>query len=125
MEGFMPSFMWVVRDFALQMVDEENNELTSKDYLERTLMEKNGSDPKNEIRKHLKIFFKDRYCCTMIRPVTNEEELHNLESKELDELRAEFVEQVMTLRRKVLNRIKPKQINGINLNGETWICIAE
>ena len=31
---------------------------------------------------------------------------------ELDELRAEFVEQVMVLRRKVLNKIKPKVMNN-------------
>jgi len=71
-----PSFMWVVRDFALQLVDEEENEISSRDYLERALLEKGGSaDPKNDIRKHLKLFFKERECCTMIRPLTNEEEL--------------------------------------------------
>jgi len=31
---------------------------------------------------------------------------------ELEELRAEFVDQVMLLRRKVLNQIKPKTINN-------------
>jgi len=58
------------------------------------------------------MYFKERECCTMIRPLTNEEELQNLGSMELDELRAEFVEQVMLLRRKVINRIKPKTVNG-------------
>lgn len=48
----------------------------------------------------------------MIRPLTNEDELQNLEHMELEELRAEFVEQVMHLRRKVINRIKPKTVNG-------------
>jgi hypothetical protein len=36
----------------------------------------------------------------------------------LEELRPEFVEQVMTLRRKVINRIKPKMMHGKKLNGE-------
>jgi hypothetical protein len=36
---------------------------------------------------------------------------------ELEELRAEFVEQVMSLRRKVINRIKPKMLNGRRING--------
>ena len=71
---YLPSFMWVVRDFSLQLVDEEGNEMTSKEYLERALQER-GSDLKNEIRTHLKKFFKERECCTMIRPLTNEEEL--------------------------------------------------
>lgn len=66
--------MWVVRDFALQLVDEEGNDINSKEYLERALQEK-GSDMKNDIRKCLKTFFSDRDCCTMIRPLTNEDEL--------------------------------------------------
>jgi hypothetical protein len=40
----------------------------------------------------LKKFFKERECCTIIRPLTNEDELQNLGDMELDELRAEFVE---------------------------------
>jgi hypothetical protein len=66
--------MWVVRDFALQLCDENGSEINSREYLERALIEK-GNDSKNEIRKHLKMFFKDRECCTMIRPLTNEDEL--------------------------------------------------
>lgn len=48
----------------------------------------------------------------MIRPLTNEDELQNLEQMELIELRAEFVEQIMILRRKVLGNMKLKAING-------------
>lgn len=69
-------------------------------------------DPKNDIRRFIKMFFRERDCCTMIRPLTNEDELQNLERMELDELRAEFVEQVMHLRRKVINKVKPKTINN-------------
>jgi len=36
---------------------------------------------------------------------------------DLDELRAEFIEQVMGLRRKVMNRVKPKMLNGKKLTG--------
>ena len=70
----MPSFLWVVRDFALQLCDENGTEIGSKEYLERALLEK-GSDSKNDIRKCLKKFFKERECCTIIRPLTNEDEL--------------------------------------------------
>jgi hypothetical protein len=34
--------MWVVRDFALQLVDENHTEISSKEYLERALLEKGG-----------------------------------------------------------------------------------
>lgn len=35
----------------------------------------------------------------------------------MEKLRPEFVDQVYSLRKKVLNRVKPKKINGKNLNG--------
>ena len=40
----------------------------------------------------LKSFFKERDCCTMIRPLTKEENLQSLEKMDLEELRPEFVE---------------------------------
>jgi hypothetical protein len=94
--SYFPSFMWVVRDFTLQLVDQEGEPLTSKEYFEKALdCQKGFSDAveqKNRIRRLLKSFFKDRDCCTMIRPLTNEDELQNLCAMELDDLRADFVE---------------------------------
>jgi len=36
---------------------------------------------------------------------------------DISKLRPEFYEEVLSLRKKILNRIKPKQINDKNLNG--------
>lgn len=58
----------------------------------------------------MKSFFKERDCVTMIRPLTKEDELQNLDKMNLDELRGEFVEQIMVLKRKVIHKIKPKVI---------------
>lgn len=121
--------MWVVRDFTLQLVDSDGEQISSKDYLEKALeMQKGFSDnveAKNRIRRLLKSFFKDRDCCTMIRPLTNEENLQNLANMDLDELRADFVEQVMQLRRKVINRVKAKTLNGKKLTGTMLANLAE
>lgn len=58
--------MWVVRDFTLQLVDSENEPVSSKEYLEKALeMQKGFSDSvesKNRIRRLLKSFFKERDC---------------------------------------------------------------
>lgn len=125
---FFPSFMWVVRDFTLQLVDTESEPITSKEYLEKALGPQKGFsemvEQKNRIRRLLKSFFKDRDCCTMIRPLTREDQLQNLAEMDLGSLRPEFVEQVHTLRRKVINRIKPKSINGRKLNGEMLFNLA-
>lgn len=61
----------------------------------------------------------------MIRPLTNEENLQNLANMELEELRADFVEQVMSLRRKVINRVKPKTLNGKTLSGPMLSTLAD
>ncbi len=121
--------MWVVRDFTLQLVDADQEPITSKDYLEKALQNQKGFseaiDKKNRIRRLLKSFFKERDCCTMIRPLTKEDQLQNLADIPLDNLRPEFVEQVHTLRRKVMNRIKPKQLNNKPLNGEMLYNLAK
>ena len=43
----------------------------------------------------------------------------------MDTLRPEFIEQVHTLRRKVMNRIKVKQLNNRPLNGEMLYNLAK
>lgn len=72
-----PHFLWVIRDFSLDLVDNWGNPITEKQYLEKSLeLFKGNSDAvetKNSIRRLIKIFFPERNCITMVRPVENEE----------------------------------------------------
>jgi len=126
---YFPSFMWVVRDFTLQLVDEEGETLTSKEYFEKALLPQNGFseavESKNKIRKLIKSFFPERDCCTIVRPLTKEEQLQKLEEMDVKDLRPEFIEQMMLLRRKIVNMMKPKMLNGKILNGEMLLNLAE
>jgi len=61
----------------------------------------------------------------LVRPLTDEEGLQNLAKMEIDQLRPEFFEQVIQLRRKMLNRMYPKMINGKMLNGEMLADICQ
>jgi hypothetical protein len=58
--------MWVLRDFALQLVDHEGNKITQQEYLENSLREQKGTSEsilrKNKIRRLIQHFFKDRDC---------------------------------------------------------------
>ena len=126
---YFPSFMWVVRDFTLQLVDSEQEPITSKEYLEKALGPQKGFsemvEQKNRIRRLLKSFFKERDCCTMVRPLTKEDQLQNLAEMPLENLRPEFREQVFNLRRRVVNKIKPKTLRGRKLNGEMLFNLAK
>ena len=77
-------------------MDADQEPITSKEYLEKALGQQKGFsesvESKNRIRRLLKSFFKERDCCTMIRPLTKEDQLQNLAEMDLDQLRPEFVE---------------------------------
>ena len=61
----------------------------------------------------------------MIRPVTNEESLQNLEQMEENDFRADFLEQVALLRKKVTHCVKPKTLNGKQLSPSMFVTLAE
>ena len=76
---FFPSFMWVVRDFTLRLLDTDGNKINSKEYLEQSLREQRGTsdavENKNRVRRMITSFFKDRDCYTMVRPTEDERDL--------------------------------------------------
>jgi len=53
----MPNFVWVVRDFSLQLIDDKGNNITAKEYLENALAQQKGTsketEEKNKIRKFI------------------------------------------------------------------------
>jgi hypothetical protein len=46
-----------------------------------------------------------------------------LDKLNFDELRPEFVEQVMNFRKRVINKMKPKSINNKRLSGEMYVSL--
>lgn len=119
---YFPAFMWVLRDFTLQLVDEEGDTITPKGYLEGALTSQKGFtdevEQKNRIRRLIQTFFKERDCFTMVRPLTDEDQLQNLENRELKDLRPEFIEQVTDLRKRIFKQSRIKMLNGKMLTGE-------
>jgi hypothetical protein len=75
--------VWVLRDFALQLVNKNGNEMSPNDYLEQCLEEVPSSSfeirKKNEIRRAIKETFSKRRCFPLVRPTIREDELRNLE----------------------------------------------
>jgi hypothetical protein len=79
MSKYFPSFLWVVRDFSLKLIDQQNNAITSKQYFENALREQKGTsdavEKKNRIRRLISNFFQDRDCYTIVRPTEEERDL--------------------------------------------------
>jgi len=61
-----PKLIWILRDFSLQLVDTNGNQITMNQYLEQSLKDVKGTSEnviqKNRIRKIIRDFFKDRDC---------------------------------------------------------------
>ena len=82
-------------------------------------------EQKNRIRKLIKSYFKDRDCFTMIRPMLKEKDLQNLDNSGPDRLRPEFLEQILFLRKKILNRVKVKSFKNQPLTGDMYINLIK
>lgn len=77
-----PSFLWLVRDFNLALVNQEGESITAREYLEISLQEQNGmserTEMKNRTRRVFKSLFTERDCLTFDRPIGEESMLQNL-----------------------------------------------
>jgi len=122
---FMPSFLWIVRDFALDLVDEGGQSIEQADYLDRALCPVEGADAeKNKVRTSLRNFFKHRDCVTMIRPCDDEKMLKTLNTQPDSALKPEFVVQAKALRQKILQQTRPKIACGTHLTGTLLARLA-
>jgi hypothetical protein len=124
---YFPSFLWLVRDFALKLKDENDNDITSKDYLENALREKAGDKQKekNEVRKVVKQFFSSRDCVTLVRPVVDESQLHAIDKIKFTELRSEFRNQMTAFKSKVFGELKPKRVMGHTIAGRAFASLLQ
>eukprot|EP01126_Amoeba_proteus_P035037 TRINITY_DN3522_c0_g1_i1.p1 TRINITY_DN3522_c0_g1~~TRINITY_DN3522_c0_g1_i1.p1 ORF type:complete len:379 (+),score=76.30 TRINITY_DN3522_c0_g1_i1:554-1690(+) len=120
----MPDFLWVLRDFALDLEDDEGNSITSQQYLERSLKERPGFTAKNNIRQAIKKFFVRRDCITLVRPTTAERDLKAVDTIPEERLRPEFLSRVNELTNKVLSAVGPKIVMGRRLSGEGFLNLV-
>ena len=111
-----PSFLWLVRDFALRLEDSEGRTISPQEYLENALKQQNGTTDltkrKNSIRKELANFFKNRDCFTLVRPVDDEAKLANMSKLDDKDLRPKFLELISQLQTKVLLGLRKKMFKG-------------
>ncbi|GER31755.1 guanylate-binding family protein [Striga asiatica] len=118
---FSPIFVWLLRDFYLQLT-EDNLKITPRDYLERALRSSeqgSGRDfaAKNEIRESIRSLFPDRECFALVRPLSNENELQRLDQIPLNQLRPEFRSGLESLINFVYERTRPKQMGASVMTG--------
>ena len=117
-----PPFLWVLRDFNLKLVNEFNQVVSPRDYMENCLkaVGPNGSPEKNGIRESIKQLFEDRDCLTMVRPLESESELRQINKVPFENLRAPFKQQIEGFVEKVYTSLQPKKIGSVVLTGSSF-----
>jgi hypothetical protein len=125
-DGAMPPFVWVVRDFALRVVNAAGTAISEAEYLEQALT----SDPdatveKNKTRAELRNFFRERTCITLPRPCADDVQLQDLNTAPDEALTEEFRHRVAALRVHVLSHVKLKRACGRDVDGPLLARMAE
>jgi len=128
--NFFPSFVWVVRDFVLDLVDECNNTISADEYLEKSLRPQVGFDAatteRNRIRSILGTFFPDRACFPLVRPLGDEDRLQQIDKVAFGDLRPEFQDGLRLLKMYLYEtHLRPKEVYGRPLNGSSFVAMAE
>ena len=131
LQQYVPSFMWVVRDFTLQLkkMGANGRSLTSRDYLDHALKDQKGMSKdvfkKNTVRRMLRSVFPEKDCVTLVRPIAEEEKLKDLSSVPWDELRDEFKSGITRLRDKIFSNLQPKKLFGKPLTGTMLLELVD
>jgi hypothetical protein len=117
-----PAFTWVLRDFALELVDENNVAISSNQYLENCLKERYepGQQEKNETKRALRSYFKNRDCVCLVRPVMDEKDLKRIDELPVQKLRPEFVKGVEELLTAVKRKLSTKKIFNKEITGPAF-----
>ena len=115
--GLFPSFLWLLRDFALELVSPAGEQITEQEYLDRALQPVDAAQPeaaaKNATRQTLRSCFRHLLCHTLVRPAIDEDVLQELGRLPLAQTRAKFQDQLAALRGTVAAACGDKHLRGM------------
>ncbi|CAD8061518.1 unnamed protein product [Paramecium sonneborni] len=125
---FTPKFVWILRDYVLEMRDKNQKELSPKEYMENCLNDESQYAKSNEqskkIRKSLLNFFRERQCFPLITPV-DDTQLSIVNQISFNQLRPEFQKTLKKLKDYIMDNCSPKQIHSENVNGRMFCAMLD
>lgn len=121
-----PHFIYVARDFSLQLVGESGEEVDSTTYLNQSLRVRGDPESsKNKVRRAINKLFPQgkRSCTCMVRPCNNENDLQNLPGMHDEDLRPEFLQAIENIRRQIAST-PPASHDGMSVTGPMLARLA-
>jgi len=115
-----PALLYVIRDFFLNPGDGRTPNDVFNDYL--TIRQK--KTPENEVTNAtvtaVRKYFSSHTCKKCVVPIHGEEQLQNIDSCELSDLRPEFLRDIEEVRRFIMDTARPKQTMGCLWNTDVF-----
>lgn len=123
--SYAPKFLWLLRDFVLEVRDMSGRKVSSQMYLESSLSDmpvldskiSRGLEQNQRVRSAILSFFRNRDCLTMVRPAVDERDVRQLQFLPDSRIRPEFMTQVNLIKDRIWKQCSPKIINGVPLTG--------
>lgn len=112
-----PSLYWVLRDFALQLVDVDGKAISHTEYLEQALS--TGGQSKCATRDAIKSVFPKRHLVTLPRPHKGDS-AQRLDHKGASALAPKFESYLNTFRTHVCTHGRPLRAGGADMTGEVY-----
>mmetsp|Transcript_12137 Transcript_12137/g.30127 ORF Transcript_12137/g.30127 Transcript_12137/m.30127 type:complete len:748 (+) Transcript_12137:34-2277(+) len=128
---FFPQFIWLLRDFQLELTDAEGRPISQDQYLEECLQPQRGSSSavaeQNQTREAIRKLFPQRSCITLPHPTLGTALPPSAVKQlpELSKLAPGFRDGVTELKRRVVSSARPKQLNGTPVTGVMLLELAE
>lgn len=116
----LPDLWWVLRDFALELVNTDGFKIESDKYLESSLRATSRHES-DEYRAAIAVAFERRRCATLPRPYDAESDLQGDANKAP---RPVFAAALADFRRRLLSGLRPKKVRGSALRGKTFVALA-
>ena len=148
--SFFPPFLWLLRDFVVDMRDADGQPLAPDAYMERALEPRPSTArraaERNETRAAIRDLFPSRSCatlarqaeaagglwsaslharsCEQVRPAAEEADVRRAIGLEASQLRPQFVEGMSALKQRILGTAPPKALLGEPLDGSMLVALA-
>jgi hypothetical protein len=120
----MPHFVWLLRDFGLELEDRSGNPINPDQYLDQALASSDNDNLALEkIRSSLRTLFPRRHCSVLPTPLLDEK---HMKSTELfrQHMRPAFRAKMLESHQRVLDAAEPKRVSGKAINGSQFVKLA-
>lgn len=122
----MPSFLWVVRDFMLRLVNAEGEGIDADRYLDGALRTSPAMPrDKSMLRRDFVRFFRRRGCRTLAIPHHDPHVLRSMGTQSLSDMLPNFQDDVAELRAVLPFAVRPRECCGKVISGSVLLQLMD